>query len=287
MYTEEKTGSSKKMGSVLFALLAALSFFAITFAVVTIRLVSIFFSVLAQSGEGADVERCLDQAVNLFQNQDMTGEFAVYMVSILLVGWWYYRAFLRKQKNENWKSCLRGRNLLLIFLTALAAALITNLYMTAVEWSLPELMAEYEALLESSGIAEWTIGAFASAVVLAPLVEELIYRGLVFSYFKKAGMGFWLANILQALLFGLMHMNWIQGSYAFGLGLLVGCLYRRFETLTAPILFHIIFNFWGAYVTAALGEVMVGSWVDPFIAVAAVVLVIFIRKLWKSEKALP
>ncbi|MFQ6806449.1 MAG: lysostaphin resistance A-like protein [Lachnospiraceae bacterium] len=45
--------------------------------------------------------------------------------------------------------------------------------------------------------------------MFAPVVEELIYRGLTLKIFQKA-FPFWAANVMQAALFGLMHMNLIQ-----------------------------------------------------------------------------
>lgn len=74
--------------------------------------------------------------------------------------------------------------------------------------------------------------------VLTPIVEELIFRGLMYTqlteFMKKKH-----AVIVAALLFGLYHGNLLQAVYAFGLGLLMIYVYERFRTLLAPILFHI------------------------------------------------
>lgn len=50
------------------------------------------------------------------------------------------------------------------------------------------------------------------------------------------------ANILQAILFGLAHMNIIQGFYAFGLGLLFGYVAYRYKTIVASIILHMLYN---------------------------------------------
>ena len=54
-------------------------------------------------------------------------------------------------------------------------------------------------------------------IILAPVGEELVFRGLTYRFARKA-LPFWGANILQAALFGVMHLNLFQGLYAFFLG---------------------------------------------------------------------
>ena len=82
------------------------------------------------------------------------------------------------------------------------------------------------------GIAELFIG---------PASEELIFRGAVMDRLKIA-FPFWLANALQAALFGLYHMNVVQGIYAFLLGMVLGLVGDVTGSIFATILTHIIFN---------------------------------------------
>ena len=49
-------------------------------------------------------------------------------------------------------------------------------------------------------------------------------------------------NILQALFFGIAHLNLVQGSYAFLIGLLAGYLVLRCRSIWAGIAFHMLFN---------------------------------------------
>ncbi len=84
--------------------------------------------------------------------------------------------------------------------------------------------------------------------VLTPIVEELIFRGLMYTqlteFMKKKH-----AIIVAALLFGLYHGNFLQTVYAFALGLLMIYVYERFHTLLAPILFHIGSNALGILIS--------------------------------------
>ena len=65
-------------------------------------------------------------------------------------------------------------------------------------------------------IAPLSINGFAS-IILAPLSEEIVYRGVIYGYLRtKLKMGY--ALILQALLFCFLHYN---GAYSNALNLLI------------------------------------------------------------------
>ena len=50
------------------------------------------------------------------------------------------------------------------------------------------------------------------------------------------------AVIISALLFGIAHLNLIQGTYAFLFGLILGELYISSKNLLRPLLFHLTVN---------------------------------------------
>ena len=58
----------------------------------------------------------------------------------------------------------------------------------------------------------------------------------------------------------MVHMNWVQGGYAFLLGILLGYAYRKSGTLAAPIILHMLFNFCGTYLAGALDALPGGVW---------------------------
>jgi len=96
------------------------------------------------------------------------------------------------------------------------------------------------------------------AVLMAPIGEELLCRGVIFHYAKKFAemenrrAAFWTANIIQALAFGLIHMNFIQGTFAFILGLLAGVLKERYNSLYPAIALHFVFNFTSSFIAGTL-----------------------------------
>lgn len=90
--------------------------------------------------------------------------------------------------------------------------------------------------------------ALLSVLVLAPLIEEFLFRGLLQTYFKKR-LGRAAAILLSALAFAFFHYSPVQGlgnvSLIFALFLLggfLGFIYERQKSLWAPIGLHMSFN---------------------------------------------
>jgi hypothetical protein len=77
--------------------------------------------------------------------------------------------------------------------------------------------------------------------VLAPIVEELIFRGVIFSGFQRIYPAY-LAIFFSALLFGLFHLNPWQLGPTFLLGLLLGYVRLRTGSLLATIFTHALHN---------------------------------------------
>ena len=78
-------------------------------------------------------------------------------------------------------------------------------------------------------------------VITAPLVEELLFRGVILSKAKKI-MPFYLANIFQSFLFALFHMELMKFIHIFLAGLLYGYITRMYGTIKPVIYMHALNN---------------------------------------------
>lgn len=124
-----------------------------------------------------------------------------------------------------------------------------------VSMAFPQWLQQYEDLLKTAGLdSSITLPMLLYSVLLAPVCEELIFRGTTMHLARRA-LPFWLANTMQALLFGLFHMNWIQGIYAFALGLVLGYVCEKGGSIYYSILLHILFNLWGTVISTQLPDV--------------------------------
>lgn len=81
--------------------------------------------------------------------------------------------------------------------------------------------------------------------VIGPIAEELAFRGVIYAGLRRSGrlLG---AILLQALLFGLMHLNFNQMSYAFVMGVAWGILNEVTGSMWPGLIGHFMVNIGGA-----------------------------------------
>lgn len=85
---------------------------------------------------------------------------------------------------------------------------------------------------------------FLVTVIIAPLVEEIIFRGLVYSpLYRKVGRH--IAIVISSLLWTHVHFFPLLPSLSlFIVGIFLGWLYDRSGSLIHPIVFHMFKNCW-------------------------------------------
>ena len=84
-----------------------------------------------------------------------------------------------------------------------------------------------------------TRGGYFVVALLAPVVEEIVFRGAVL----RTLLGWqprrrWLMLALSALLFAVAHLNPAQMPHAFVIGLLLGWMYDRTNSIVPGIAYH-------------------------------------------------
>ncbi len=85
------------------------------------------------------------------------------------------------------------------------------------------------------------LGLIVLICVIAPVVEEMLFRGVMLrSFLRQYPEGTAIAH--SAAVFGLAHLNVYQFVLAFGLGLLIGKLYAATRSLLPGILIHACYN---------------------------------------------
>lgn len=111
---------------------------------------------------------------------------------------------------------------------------------------LNELFPSYTELSEATMVGQPVWLLILTVGVLAPVAEELVFRGLVFRRMKdwmKPG----LAIVLSSLIFGLYHGNMVQFLYATLMGIMLAVIYNRTGTLRTSILAHVTANLWSLF----------------------------------------
>lgn len=80
---------------------------------------------------------------------------------------------------------------------------------------------------------------------IVPVTEEMTFRGVIFGQLRK-GFGPWVSVILSALFFGIMHGISVHIGYAIACGLIIAACYHITDSLIAPVILHMVFNFFGS-----------------------------------------
>ena len=95
--------------------------------------------------------------------------------------------------------------------------------------------------LESEMARAYSVTGFLAllfATLVAPLVEELVFRGFLYRAVERR-WGWFVATLVSAIAFAIYHPNFLA---AFTSGLVFACLLRRTGSLWAPMAVHAFSN---------------------------------------------
>lgn len=124
-------------------------------------------------------------------------------------------------------------------------------------------------------------GSFALEIlyiaVITPILEEVVFRGLIYTRLRRA-MPVLAAQILSALIFGAAHMNLMQFVYATITGFFMAFVFEKYQSIWAPILFHIAFNSCNYLIVYITSDMLVYSLYCISTAVVLFVLYFVCRK---------
>ena len=158
-----------------------------------------------------------------------------YLIFFVIGVFWYKRMraggkypVWNQQKNLN-LSVLLKLAVLGIFVQFAISFLLNLVYIVR-----PDVMQNYTKVMESLGSGNPSLFSVVYVVITAPIVEEMLMRGLCLVILRKE-FPFWVANIIQAFYFGVIHLNLVQGIYAFLLGMVLGAVVKRYGTLKASM----------------------------------------------------
>lgn len=159
-----------------------------------------------------------------------------------------------------------------------AVILITVLY------SLFPVLAENSVgeQLESMMQSPYPVLDFMHIAVLTPIVEEVLFRGIVYNKMKKV-MPVSAAIVISGLVFGAAHMNLEQFMYAAPLGILMAAALEKYGSILAPIAVHFAFN--GANYLIGLIEFSNDYWYTVMTVAGTGLLLLGIAIIFFTEKA--
>lgn len=172
----------------------------------------------------------------------MVLSFIQELIMFVGFGLWYYFREKKYAYRPDYKKAFQPKNVISMAGIAFFGQYAVNLLLILVFMLLPGVFADYQELIQNLDIdAGNPIFMIFSVVVFGPLVEEILFRGMIFGKLRRA-FSFWPSGIISAVLFGVFHLNLVQGIYAAAFGLVLAYIFEKTETLWGCYLLHALFN---------------------------------------------
>lgn len=225
-----------RFGRILIAMLPMI------IAIVLQNVCSMFF-MIADAMKGIDITNAINDTAYMASLTVKTIN-AYALIGIAIFATWYLVG-ARTTRYEKEKPLITLKTIPAMIFLAAATQILVSCALEFLAVYFPKVIDAYNAGLEESGIGQWNLLSFSCTVLLAPVVEEFVFRGMTIHFLKKAGLGFYLVNLIQAIIFGAFHFNLVQGVYAAFIGLLLGYLYYKYNSMLIPIVVHILVNLAG------------------------------------------
>lgn len=136
------------------------------------------------------------------------------------------------------RSYVRSRPWGVLFWCAVAAlgAIIPSTWLQEQLPELPNLLETQFDMILKDRMGYVVVG------LLAPLVEEVVFRGAILCALLRWTNRHWPAIALSALIFALVHGNPAQMPHAFLVGLLLGWMYWRTDSIVPGVAYHWVNN---------------------------------------------
>lgn len=192
--------------------------------------------------------------------------------------WWWCCIRPRSFSSARDRELPRGDALFMrvvgIILLGVAMQMIISYILSLVLPMFPALEEGYDEMMNDGTTSELSAISLLVVAVGAPISEEIACRGLMLEFSLRAvcpewreawrergrrhrarlPLGdasamrvpparFWIANLIQAVLFGILHMNLVQGIYAGAMGLVFGWVFWRSGKMRYNISLHLVLNF--------------------------------------------
>ncbi len=223
-------------------------------------------------------------------NTFMLDTIAATILTVLYALWLYALCHRKKQTEEPPRASLNRRMLLSVSVIALGLRGVSGAWFAALELGLKEIPFLGESL-QSHGDT-WTaaetepyVWVFLSVVVVGPIVEELLFRGLVFHSLEKVRAG-WFPIVLSGIAFGIWHGEPVQCVYTAIMGVAYGLVYAKTRDLRVTMFMHILNNFLSTLppvLDTDLSYMIVGI-SDVLMLVPAVLLLVRMGKEWSRNQ---
>lgn len=229
-----KPNVGERVGQVLLALLKVLCYLVLFLGSQVLVMMPVTIAAGIQSAAQGGAMDAEEITALLYDNAVAFTLIANMLTLCVILGFYFVRR--KKFSQTLWLRPVPAPTLLV------GASLAPGLYVL-VRLALGLLPREWVSSYDqaSSGLGSGGAVGAVAIVIVAPVVEEVVFRGLIMTRLGQIMPG-WLAAVLSAAVFGACHGHPVWFCYTFLLGLLFALMDLHAGSILPSILGHIAFN---------------------------------------------
>ncbi|TQE89449.1 CPBP family intramembrane metalloprotease [Ureibacillus terrenus] len=186
---------------------------------------------------------------------------------IALVAWWssisagiaLIIAFILISRNKNFWNCLKGDKMPVLPAIGWGLAGFFMIYLgqiigVQIESSLgiKPGSENTEAIINVTKTAPIMILA---SVIFGPILEELVFRRVIFGSIMEAQNNFWVAAFVSSIFFAIIHLDFSHIILYTITGFIFAFLYNKTKRLITPIISHMLLNGFVTYMQLNLDNI--------------------------------
>lgn len=195
------------------------------------------------------------------------------IISIITFFFWYKKLNGKNALKIDYKKTFSVKTVIAIVIIAIGLNFATSCFLGIVDHLIPNSMDNYNEMMNTAFGDASVIPLALYGTFLGPIAEEMCLRAATIAHLKKSRCKMWVLLVVQAVCFGIIHLNLVQGLYATVLGLILGIIAIKTGSVVPAIVTHIIYNIFGFFVTGYALEAIGDNFI-AFVVVEVVAIVI-------------
>ena len=210
---------------------------------------------LMAAGEELDVMAMTEALTAEVMSRAMEMTFIAGVVA-LLIFWLVFLIRKKKFTKEVSLCAIPVKGILPIAILASSFNIITSVIISNFPWP----QSWMDSYVQNSSAIDGSLMAWVTAVLMAPVLEEIVFRGLMYTRLKK-GLPVIVAAVVTSLAFGIAHGTVIWAIYTFVFSMVLIWVLEKFQSLTACILLHMAYNLSGMALSLIPENAAVVVWI--------------------------
>jgi uncharacterized protein len=176
-------------------------------------------------------------------------ETIIHLMTMILSLFTYFVLFKKDEKKtyrDFFEKNLHFKNYVIAFFIGIGCHVLVQGFLMTFSRLAPHslqdgILESYNQHMSRFSFEPSLLLALFSLFFFTPIFEEILFRGLVTHQLKQKFTPK-ISILVQAIIFSILHVQWLHVVYTFVLGLILGYCYEKYKNILYPILLHIGFN---------------------------------------------